>query len=109
MHPTKDIEDGGGRPNPAATSARYQARFEGGPWRGSVRTLPAHPRGGPLDFLPVLVEDEGVYALAGGEDAEGQLPYWWISLDRAATLQSTFVRIEPGPPGLAAIASEAES
>ena len=81
MHPPKDIEDGRGRPSPAATSdryqaRRYQARFEGGPWRGSVRTLPAHPRGGPLDFLPVLVEDEGVYALAGGEDAEGHLPYW---------------------------------
>ena len=108
MHPTKDIEDGGGRPNPAATSDRYQARFEGGPWRGSVRELPAHPEGGPLDFLPVLVEDEGVYALAGGEDAEGQLPYWWISLDRAAMLQNTFVRIEPWPP-FAAVGSQAES
>ena len=62
----------------------YLARFEGGPWHQRKRRLDAAPSGGPPGFVPVHVQAEGIYALAGGADAEGFLPYRRMAWGRVA-------------------------
>jgi hypothetical protein len=76
-------------PSPWFRADLYEARFERGPWHGSVRSVPADPAGGPPDLVPVLTDGEGVYALAGGADVEGLLPYWWMPWERVAKPEPT--------------------
>ncbi len=66
----------------------YLVRFEGGPWDRWVRLVPMRASGGPWDFQSVDRHGDGIYVLAGAEDAEGRLPYWWMTWDRAALLQA---------------------
>jgi hypothetical protein len=58
---------------PRFRADRISARFDGGPWDGLVRSIPALSRGGPPDFVPALIEGHGIYALAGAEDGDGHL------------------------------------
>lgn len=40
--------------------------------------MTALPGGDPPDFFHAGPDDQGVYVLAGAENADRSLPYWWI-------------------------------
>ena len=56
----------------------YQARLRGGPDDGAVVNVTALPGGGPPDFFHAGPDDQGLYMLAGAQNADRTMPYWWI-------------------------------
>ena len=76
-------------PEPKSSGEPDLGVFQGGPWHGRTRPLEAAISGGPPDLVRAPFHADGVYALAGGADAEGFLPYRWMSWARVAELQAT--------------------
>ncbi len=65
----------------------YTARFEDGPRSSTVVFVLALDSGQPPELLLTPNRSDGVYVLAGGERADGSLPYMWMSRSRVTALQ----------------------
>ena len=74
----------------------YTARFEDGPRSATVAFVLALDTGQPPELLLTPDRTDGVYVLAGGERADGSLPYMWMAKTRVAALQR---RGKHQPPG----------
>ena len=74
---------------PQGRRETYRARFTGGPWDRRRARLAAPTSGRPQDFVEVSDASDGAYAVAGAADAEGYVPYWWVSWASVATAQAT--------------------
>ena len=73
---------------PQGRRETYRARFTGGPWDRRRARLAAPMSGRPRDFVEVPEASDGAYAVAGAADAEGYVPYWWVSWASVATVQA---------------------
>jgi hypothetical protein len=72
----------------------YTARFEDGPRSSTVAFVLALDTGQPPELLLTPDRTDGVYVLAGGQRADGSLPYMWMPRTRVAALQ----RLGTRPP-----------
>ena len=73
---------------PQARRETYRARFTGGPLDGRTARLATRASDRPRDFVEVSDARDGAYAVAGAADAEGHVPYWWVSWASVATVQA---------------------
>ena len=73
---------------PQTLRETYRARFTGGPRDGRTARLGALASGRPRDFVELSDASDGAYAVAGAADADGYVPYWWVSWASVATAQA---------------------